>query len=299
MIFSRLAVLTSLAFIFLYLAPTFAWTQSWATYEDSSKGISFQAPTNVVISRGSDFSTLFASVEGVSISVSKRKVNNPRKTVKNYKLVGRKGATGETYETDDFLVRRLNEYVNDEIYIALYVGLKKDYFTIAVSGQKDNPTMDRFLKTIRLGGVYLFPGGLPGHLGAGEPVIFDKLPISPEVEAALKRPNVTGLKPKFEILTSDWPGELHKFSRHLIVLSKPRPGYTDEARRMNIQGTIRANVEFLKNGNIGNITVDRSADYGLALNVVKAIRGIKFIPAQINGVPADVTRTIHYTFSIY
>jgi len=82
-------------------------------------------------------------------------------------------------------------------------------------------------------------------------------------------------------------------------LRKPKPSYTDNARQNNKQVTVYAKVDFLKDGQIGSITVDPRLDRGLAANVARVVRQIKFIPAEVNGKAVNVTRVLEYRFSIY
>jgi TonB family protein len=85
----------------------------------------------------------------------------------------------------------------------------------------------------------------------------------------------------------------------LSIISKPRPGYTNEARDANIQGTTQLMVAFGADGKIGPILVVRPLGAGLDERAVFAAKGIKFQPATKNGVPQTVVRTIEYTFSIF
>src|SRR5438445_3812893 len=74
--------------------------------------------------------------------------------------------------------------------------------------------------------------------------------------------------------------------RPLKILSKPRPGYTDEARQNNVQGTVKLEVTFQADGHIGEIVCVNEADenskklakYGLVSQAMKAAKKIKFEP---------------------
>src|ERR1035437_2608740 len=154
---------------------------------------------------------------------------------------------------------------------------------------------------MRFGGSYLEPNAsIQDKTVTSDPIIFDALPISPETEAALtKKP--TGAEPVgvFGKVRSFVSGQLDMLSGDVIVLRKPRPEYTDDARMRRIQGRIFVNVQFLANGTIGNITVDDRADKGLGKKVIVPVRKIKFIPAKVDGKAIDTVRTLYYTFKIY
>ena len=272
----------------------------WVTYEDSGKNISFQAPENVLINKDKDHLTLYAFSNGAHFSVTQTKIEDPKRAVKGISLTGPKGTTTQTYKFGDYLVRRLDSRTKNGIETKLYAGSSNAYFYIATAARnEENPAISKFLKSIKLGGAHLLPTSDLPLTTNKKASILDELQVSSEVRVALNRPDNTTSKIKFEEIKDELSVNYDSFSRFLIILSKPRPGYTDVARMNQVQGTIRANVEFLKSGDIGNIIVDRRLGSGLPQNVATAIKGIKFIAAEINGKSVDVTVTMEYKFTIY
>lgn len=85
----------------------------------------------------------------------------------------------------------------------------------------------------------------------------------------------------------------------MAILSKPRPGYTDEARSNGVQGTVILNVTFEADGSIGLIEVVKGLEQGLTEKTEEAVRKITFTPARKNGKPVSITRQLIYSFSIY
>ena len=85
----------------------------------------------------------------------------------------------------------------------------------------------------------------------------------------------------------------------VVILSKPRPGYTDEARSNGVQGNVILKVTFEADGTIGAIEVIKGLELGLTETTVEAARKITFTPARQNGKPVSVTKELEYTFSIY
>lgn len=88
------------------------------------------------------------------------------------------------------------------------------------------------------------------------------------------------------------------------ILSRPRPAYTDEARKDNIQGVVLVKVTFEADGNIGKVTdVSENAENlrksGLVNAAIEAAKKIKFEPAMKNGKPAKVTQIMQYRFTLY
>lgn len=94
------------------------------------------------------------------------------------------------------------------------------------------------------------------------------------------------------------------------ILSKPKPGYTKEARENNVWGVMRLKVTFSANGNIGGVSTGAGyiggkglpvvgLPYGLTEQAIKAARKIKFKPPTRFGKPYTVTKTVQYNFNLY
>lgn len=88
-------------------------------------------------------------------------------------------------------------------------------------------------------------------------------------------------------------------STALKILSKPRPGYTDEARLGGIQGNVILRVTFTASGEVGKIDVVKGLPGGLTERAIAAARKISFEPVMVNGKPITVTKQIEYAFYIY
>jgi TonB family protein len=66
-----------------------------------------------------------------------------------------------------------------------------------------------------------------------------------------------------------------------------------------VQGTVKLRVTLLASGNIGAIELVVSLGAGLDQAAFEAARSIKFLPAEIDGKPVDVTMNFEYGFTIY
>jgi TonB family protein len=88
-------------------------------------------------------------------------------------------------------------------------------------------------------------------------------------------------------------------TRGIQILSKPHPGYTKEARKNNIQGTVMLAVTFKSNDKIGRVSVVKDLPDGLTERAIKAAKKIKFKPAKKNGTPYTVAKRIQYNFTIH
>jgi len=82
------------------------------------------------------------------------------------------------------------------------------------------------------------------------------------------------------------------------ITFKPRPEYTDDARKMRIEGEVLVRVTFTQSGTVRVLDVIRGLGYGLDENAVRAAEQIKFKPAQRAGQPVDSTAVVHIVFQL-
>jgi len=82
------------------------------------------------------------------------------------------------------------------------------------------------------------------------------------------------------------------------ILFKPSPVYTEEARRLKIQGEVVLSVVFQANGAISVAGVVRTLGHGLDQAAKQAAAQIRFKPAQRDGKPVDFSATLHIQFRL-
>jgi len=82
------------------------------------------------------------------------------------------------------------------------------------------------------------------------------------------------------------------------ILSKPVPAYTEEARKMRIEGEVLLEVVFEASGKLHVVRVIRSLGHGLDENAVRAAEQIRFKPAMRDGQASDSTATLHIVFQL-
>jgi TonB family protein len=82
------------------------------------------------------------------------------------------------------------------------------------------------------------------------------------------------------------------------IISKPRPDYTEEARRLKVEGEVLVRVLFTAYGEVRVLNVVRGLGHGLDESALRAVEHIKFKPAQRDGQPADSTATVHIVFQL-
>ena len=89
------------------------------------------------------------------------------------------------------------------------------------------------------------------------------------------------------------------YEKPLIIASRPRASYVDAARSKNVQGKVQLRIEFGKDAYISNIEVLKTLPEGIFRQALFAALRLKFLPAERNGEPVAVKRTVEYGFSIY
>ena len=82
------------------------------------------------------------------------------------------------------------------------------------------------------------------------------------------------------------------------ILSKPRPLYTEEAKRLGLQGEVLVQVLFEAGGQARVLRVVRGLGHGLDEAAVNAASQIRFKPAQQNGHAVDSTAVVHVAFEL-
>ncbi|MDQ3256507.1 MAG: energy transducer TonB [Acidobacteriota bacterium] len=90
-----------------------------------------------------------------------------------------------------------------------------------------------------------------------------------------------------------------ELKQRAVLLSKPTPSYTEEARLNNASGTVKLNLVLGADGEVSKITVVNDLPYGLTEQAIEAARQIRFTPAQKDGRPVSQYTTVEYRFNIY
>src|SRR5215813_3377745 len=82
------------------------------------------------------------------------------------------------------------------------------------------------------------------------------------------------------------------------IISKPTPLYTDEARKLRVEGEVLLEVTFEASGRLRVLRVVRGLGHGLDENAQRAAEQIRFKPATKDGQPTDSTATVHIIFQL-
>ena len=108
---------------------------------------------------------------------------------------------------------------------------------------------------------------------------FGSVQITPTVKAAPKQPTEAAVQP-------------------VVILSKPNPVYTDEARKLGIEGEVLVEVVFRASGQVETVRVVKGLGHGLDESALRAAEQIRFKPAIQEGHAVDFPAIAHIIFQV-
>jgi TonB family protein len=130
-------------------------------------------------------------------------------------------------------------------------------------------------------------GVVPGHTGGGEP----RPGGGGETLKLAPRPG--------EQAPATGPFKSADVARKAVIVYKPEPGYTEEARQGNVSGAIRLRAVLSSTGKVTGIVVVNGLPNGLTEKAVRAARHMLFFPAWKDGHDVSQYIVLEYNFSIY
>jgi TonB family protein len=89
----------------------------------------------------------------------------------------------------------------------------------------------------------------------------------------------------------------NEVTKRAVILEKPAPEYTAEARANRASGKVVLNVLLTSYGVVSVISVERAMPYGLTEKAVEAARRIRFTPAEKDGRAVAQLATVEYDFA--
>ena len=87
-------------------------------------------------------------------------------------------------------------------------------------------------------------------------------------------------------------------STPIVVVAKPLPLYTSEAKQLKIEGDVTLEVRFTASGQVQVLRVMNGLGHGLDEQAKQAAERIRFKPATKNGEPVDQVSVIHISFQL-
>ncbi|HEX8351536.1 MAG TPA: energy transducer TonB [Pyrinomonadaceae bacterium] len=88
-------------------------------------------------------------------------------------------------------------------------------------------------------------------------------------------------------------------TQRALITFKPEPGFTEEARRNNVTGTVRLRAILSASGEVTGVSVVKGLPDGLTEKAIAAARQIRFRPAQKDGHAVSQYVVLEYNFNIY
>jgi len=82
------------------------------------------------------------------------------------------------------------------------------------------------------------------------------------------------------------------------IISKPDPVYTEEARRLRLEGEVLLEVLFSASGEVRILRVLKGLGHGLDEAAEQAAQRIRFRPARADGEAVDAPATLHIIFQL-
>jgi TonB family protein len=84
----------------------------------------------------------------------------------------------------------------------------------------------------------------------------------------------------------------------VVILATPHPAYSEEARKLGLEGEVLVEVVFLAKGGVRVLRVAQGLGHGLDEAAVRAAEQIQFKPALQDGKPVDFLATVHIQFEL-
>ena len=160
--------------------------------------------------------------------------------------------------------------------LQIHVTKKHGYAVAIIQAVDDVPLAQYFLSSFS---IVANDAGLQRDATQGPPVKHaSTIPQTDPAEAPVSSKNVT---------------------RKAIVVSKPEPSYSDEARQAGITGTVVIRAVLSSSGEVTNMNVVRGLPKGLTEHAMAAARHLKFIPAIKDGRFVSYYVQLEYNFGLY
>lgn len=274
----------------------------WTRIESPSKDLSISFPSGFMVDNEDGAYRIYGHKNGAAMLITMNMEKISKSEFKRGLSYWENRNEFVFFTSGDFIGVQIKREDNtkEDFYMWLYMASSKGIYTISINSKDiKNNVYHRFLYSLRLNDKPLFTqnSDFPPE---ERNVLISLLKTDEIVLKALRQENSRQKKLE-KAAKEEMEKEAKKtdYSRGMILLRKPKPSYTDSARQRGVQGTVKLRASFLANGQLGTIKLVSSLDRELDRTAFEAARKIKFIPAEVDGEPIDVTRFIEYNFTIY
>jgi len=180
------------------------------------------------------------------------------------------------------------------------------YLALAFSTEPGRPEVERFLSSFKLEAS---PAG--ERIAEEEPIprfVPPKNPAGPPPGTVLGPGRGGGTEERLKLVRreggatepqADGPFTGTEVERKALIVYKPEPPYTEEARRNKVSGTIRLRVVLSPTGHVTDIEAVTWLPNGLTESAMRVARQMRFFPAEKGGRPVSQYVNLEYNFNIY
>jgi TonB family protein len=156
---------------------------------------------------------------------------------------------------------------------------------------------NRYIYTFLARGSYL------GNPDGGIPRFFESISFEPNT-TGIPIVDGPGEQPAVETTAATEGSEARIFSGKEVapkamVITKPEPTYTDEARNNQVTGTVILRCVFSSSGSVTKVRLVSGLPFGLSEKAMEVARQIRFVPAIKDGHFASMYIQLEYNFSLY
>lgn len=95
------------------------------------------------------------------------------------------------------------------------------------------------------------------------------------------------------------PFRQNEVTKRALITYKPEPGFTDEARKNNVEGVVRLRAVLDVSGRVTNIGVVKGLPDGLNERAIAAAKQVRFNPAEKDGHVVSQIILFEYVFTVY
>lgn len=291
--------------ILIIIAAASVWPQTtgdgWTTLAMKEGTFSVDMPSDFIAFKDNvrDEVKILGNRPNTTFSVTVRQT----KFGKSYLAASRKRLKPDTGKLQSFVVGKyeLDVYTYEkgvDRYI-FEIASESAYFNVNVATRSANdPDIARFLNACKLDGKTFIWNSSIVMLDSDKTVYISDLKTSPVFTAALEHKQSAKIAVIEKWSKEAEPADPKFYSRPFMVLKREPARLTDMARSNWIKGEVTLSILFKGDGDIGEIRVLKGLGGGLTDEAINAAKKIKFLPAEIDGKPVDVERTIVYNFGI-
>lgn len=293
-----------LTILFFPVSSVFAQDENkWLRIETDDKELSVAFPqTNIIDTEKREFGQrlrVIAFENGIEIEIKISKDGEAKGRIG--RMYDGESAKSGIFQFDDFLIRKIVPVQNGKNFIYTFLIVKKDsfYYLTVRAKTGEEPEVVRFLTSIKLGGKPLIVQKEPANFPE-QTLAISALKTSPEIVEAFDRK--TGKNKgaiTYQLESKDTEDtETEDLTHRAVVLDRPFPRYRPPFRSGIVPKnpiTVKLKVQFLADGQIGDIVVLSNPDKSFTRSTIDAVRKTVFIPARRGGVDVDSFKTVSFS----